>query len=178
MGRLLFIGLSVVLAGCGTDQARVTTDPALERQREEAFQKAVSEYDLHTQEDDWQFRVGIDRRLLRDAGKLSPERLANRLHAKPDDLGVATAVAVCLGGGSRDDSPKLVAELLVELLGSRFERVRYRAAESVTQRVQDGTMPEGAADSIKPQIDKAIKDETNVLVLESLKYAGRLLEAR
>lgn len=177
MGSLLLIGLSVAMAACGADQTGAT-DRALERQREAAFDTAVTEYDLHPREDDWQFRVGIDRRLLRHAGKLSPERLENYLNAKPGDLGVSTAVAVCLGGGSLDDLPKLVAELLGGLLGSRYERVRYRAAESVTQRVQDGTMPAGVADPIKPELDKALQKETNPLVLESLKYARRLLEPK
>lgn len=205
MRQSLLIGLLVVLAASDTVQARgrrgrrwcgytvawcapashqaevssaAAADAEFEKQREAALREAINEYRAHRQIDDWRARVGIDRRLLRDAGKMRPERLADILHANPHDLEVATAVAVCLGQGSLEDSPKLVAELLVELLGSPYERVRYRAAESVTQRVQDGTMPEGVAALVLPRIGAAIEKETNRLNAESLRYARRLLQER
>jgi len=143
--------------------------------REEAFNLAANEYLQHRQIDDWRVRVGIDRRLLRAAGKLPPGYLAARLDASPGNMEISTAVAVCLGEGSPSDPPELVADLLAELLGSPIERVRYRSAEAIIQRIQDGSMPGGVEARLSEVLDKAIARETNAMNADSMKYASKLL---
>ncbi len=141
-----------------------------------AFNRALGEYRAHRNADNWRIRVGIDRRLLRAAGKLPPEYLAGRLDAARWNMEVQTAVAVCLGEGSQQDPPEFVAGLLVELLGSPVERVRYRSAEAIVQRVQDGTMPAGINDQLIAALDQALLTETNALLAGSMTFARQLLK--
>lgn len=148
---------------------------AAHQAREDAFNQAANEYLKARNINDWRVRVGIDRRLLRAAGKLPPQYLAARLDANPGSMEISTAVAVCLGEGSLGDPPQLVADLLTELLGSPIERVRYRAAEAIIARVQDGTMPVGIEARLTEVLDEAIVTESNALNGDSMKYAVKLL---
>lgn len=149
---------------------------AIESQRMAALEKAVLEYAKHTRTWDWRAREEIDRRLFKDAGELSAERLNDYLRKRPHSLEVGTAVAVCLGGGTREDSAETVADMLGELLASVWERVRYRAAEAITQRLRDGTMPEGAIPLVKPSLERAAVSERNPLIIESMTNARNLIE--
>jgi hypothetical protein len=152
------------------------SDLAAHQAREDAFNRAANEYLKARNINDWRVRVGIDRRLLRAAGKLPPQYLAGRLDANPGSMEISTAVAVCLGEGSLGDPPQLVADLLTELLGSPIERVRYRAAEAIIARVQDGTMPVGIEARLTEVLEEALVTESNALNADSMKYGVTLLK--
>lgn len=197
LGLTVVLGLIVVLALAGGTKAEAqeagaaeaaTTEAgdevaelseselAAHQAREEAFNRAANEYLKARKINDWRVRVGIDRRLLRAAGKLPPQYLAARLDANPGNMEISTAVAVCLGEGSPGDPPELVADLLAELLGSPIERVRYRAAEAIISRVQDGTMPGGIETRLTEVLGEALVTEPNALNADSMKYAATLLQ--
>jgi hypothetical protein len=164
--------------GTAAEHIEPVKNDALEihQQRVVAFEHALGEYLAHRDPADWRERVGIDRRLLRAAGQLPPQYLAGRLDAAPGNMEVATAVAVCLGEGRKQDPPEFVAGLLAELLGTPIERVRYRAAEAIVQRMQDDTMPPGINDQLAAVLAESLIFETNQLNAGSMRYAIQLLK--
>ncbi len=141
------------------------------QQREAALQKAVELYRAYPELDHWRQRVTVDRRVSREAGGLGVARLTAFLHANPHDLATQTAVAVCLGDGPDSDAGTLVVGLLWELLESDYERVRYRASESLVQRLQERTLDSAACASLLPALDRALQAETSRLNIESLRFA-------
>jgi hypothetical protein len=147
----------------------------VQRSREATFHQAIDLYRTHPRRDDWRARVTIDRRLSKGAGGLSVQRLEELLHGRPHDLDVATAVAVCLGDGSVEDPAKQTVKLFEELLASPYERVRYRASESIIQRLAEGTLDQTGSELLLPAVEAAISTEKLTLNVSSLEYAKRLL---
>ena len=140
-------------------------------QREAALQKAVELYRAYPELDHWRQRVTIDRRVSREAGGLGVAQLTAFLHANPHDLATQTAVAVCLGDGPDSDAGTLVVGLLRELFGSNYERVRYRASESLVQRLQERTLGGAECALLLPVLNRVLQAETSRLNIESLRFA-------
>jgi hypothetical protein len=170
--RGLFV--AILLAGACVG---LPADPGLHR-RETAIRKAIAEYREHRDIDDWQARVEIDERLVEEASGTPAVRLAAILHSAPDDLETGTAVAVCLGRESPDDSPQTVVALAEELFASRFERVRYRAAAAMTRRSRRGAIGQEMAADLLFAVEAARNIETSQAVADALWLAERTLKKR
>lgn len=152
------------------------SDEAWQRERLDALEYCIESYREFSATDDWNSRLPIDRQVSRDAGGISARHLDRLLHEHPGDLAVATAVAVCIGDGYASDDAAQLCRLYAELLASPHERVRYRASQSVIQRVFDDTLPENAAPALLAAVNGALRVERGELNRPSLDYAQQLLE--
>ncbi len=85
------------------------------------------------------------------------------------------AVAVCLRLGYSYDSQLSLSRLLLELLESPHERVRYRAAESIARRAQHERFTDATAEILCVAAEVAIKVEPSQAVVETLSEAARAL---
>jgi hypothetical protein len=116
--------------------------------------------------------VPIDRRVSRDAGGISAKNLDRLFRESPaSDVAVGTAVAVCIGAGYANDDAATLCNLFGDLLASPHERVRYRASQSIIQRVFDGTLPDNTASELWAAVNRSLKVERSELNARSLVQA-------
>jgi hypothetical protein len=173
-GMLTLAVIGNVQSGVDPQFRNATEDgDAIQRKREAAFHKAVGLYREHSSVADWRARVTIDRWLSKEAAGMPVRRLEEFL--LPDDPAMATAVAVCLGDSPADDSARQTVRLFDALLASPYDRVRYRAAESIIQRLAEDTLDQTGRELLLPVVHSAIATEEFSLNLDSLNYAKHLL---
>jgi hypothetical protein len=135
------------------------------------FRQCIAEYRAFQQLNDSERRVVVDRRLASGVGRLSVGRLSAILESSPNDQETAMAVAVSLGVDKSSEDDFVVAQLLSDLLLTRFERVRYRAAYSIHLRAKRGNMPARAQVLLKESLGKSIKRESAAVVLSAMQKA-------
>jgi len=140
-----------------------------------AFRSAIEEYRAHGDIADWRSRVDVDKRLIAGAGRLPFGYLEEALSESPDDQETAMAVAVSLGlvYAGEDDVP--AAKLLVDLLSSPFQRVRYRASRSIERRGRRSDTSNSARRIMTDGVQQAARTERAQVILEALDDARRAL---
>lgn len=101
-------------------------------QREiEWFMEAVEEYKINrATADGWRKRVEVDKRVKSGAILPSIDTIGELLEKNKGDQEIEMAAAVSLGVQRYNEDGMRVAKILSQLLCSRWERARYRAAQS------------------------------------------------
>jgi hypothetical protein len=123
-----------------------------------AFREAVEGYRANQDYDRWRARVDIDKRLASGGGRL-PLHFLQQALSNRDDMETAMAVAVCLGLRFPGDDDVAAARLLVQLLGSEYERVRYRAAVSIELRASRSDVSDDALVVMLRGVEGALRVE-------------------
>ena len=101
--------------------------------------------------------------------------IAELLEKSPDDQEVAMVAAVVLGSIVRREEDLATAEMLIGLLASKFERVRYRAVRSIHRRASRFSISTGAINEMIKGVDVALNAEDSDIVLEPLESARKKL---
>jgi DNA-directed RNA polymerase subunit K/omega len=124
----------------------------------------------------WAFRVEADKKLSAIAGSFPSSFLKKLLAENPRDQGVAMAVAVTLGARELPEASES-AELIVRLLSSRFERVRYRAARAIERRASRADLTTRECEVLHDGLAQAIQEEPAQVVREAMETALEALSA-
>lgn len=135
------------------------------------FFEAINEYRKHSHVDQWRVRIEADKSLASGLGRLPISFLSDELE-KSRDMETAMAVAVCLGLPYPGDSDLQAAILLLSLLESKFERVRYRAAFSVGIRANRSDTSREALKKLRDGVESALRTEYSEAVLQPLRQAN------
>jgi hypothetical protein len=135
------------------------------------FESAVTEYTANRENDKWRERVEVDKRLAAGAGRFPVSFLRQSLVASSESREVGMAVGVCLGLPYPGDDDIDAALLLAELLGSKFERVRYRAALSAERRGRRSDISDKARAILAKSLEEALRIERSSAVLKVLQDA-------
>jgi hypothetical protein len=136
--------------------SRVPSGPTIEVR---AFREAIEDYRSNQDYDRWRARVDIDKRLASGGGRL-PVAFLQQALSQRDDMETAMAVAVCLGLRYPGDDDVAAAGLLVQLLSSKYERVRYRAAVSIELRASRSDVSGDALATMSRGVEDALKVES------------------
>jgi hypothetical protein len=139
------------------------------------FREAVAAYRENQDFDRWRARVNIDKRLASGGGRL-PLRFLQQVLSGNDDIETQMAVAVCLGLRYPGDDDVAAAKLLAQLLGSKYERVRYRAAVSVQLRASRSDVSANALVVMKDGVERALMTEPADAVKQVLTEALAVLQ--
>jgi len=132
------------------------------------FETAIEAYRKHRSFNDSKARTDVDRWLWNGAGRLPTQEVETRLDRYSDDQEVGMAAAVCLGLVYPGENDLQAVKLIARLLGSAFERVRFRAARSVEWRVQRSDTSLEARAILEEAMVKALNSEKAAPVMDAL----------
>ena len=98
----------------------------------DGFMSAVNDYKSNSAtRGGWRKRVEVDKRLKSGTVRPTVETIADLLSKNKGDEEVQMAAAASLGVQRYGDDDLRVAQVLTQLLSSRWERARYRAVRSI-----------------------------------------------
>lgn len=104
-------------------------------------------------------RGRIDISLVSLAGFFSNSQLAQLMNKYPDDEATLMAVAVLLAQPHKSDDDVYSAGMLVHLINSKYSRVRFRAARSITSRANVKNTAKDALQIMKEGVTARLKKE-------------------
>lgn len=136
---------------------------------------AIADYQSNRVLDDWKERVITDKRLASGKGRLPIERIRQILNESLNDQETQMAIAVSLGVRYPHENDLESAQLLVSMLTSPFERVRFRAARSITRRAARTDTSPKAYEIMLDGVREALRNETSSAILRPLKDAHEAL---
>jgi hypothetical protein len=119
-------------------------------------------------------RGAIDAELLSGTGRVPLHELFAILSEKRGDLETEMAVAVALGVVEDEEENNLAMGILVSLLCSKWERVRYRAAQSMLRLATFG-LPASSGQVARGALTAAKDREKSAPVKEVLNRVIRVV---
>jgi hypothetical protein len=135
-----------------------------------ALQQAIRVYKEHPEVGDWRARSNTDQVLI-SAQPVALGQIKRILQESPREQEAQMAAAVSLGQRFPDDQELESVQLLTGLLHSPFERVRYRAARSISRKAQRRDITPEMRRLMIEAVWEAVKQERAQVIAEALNEA-------